>query len=219
MCKKFKKVIHNERQIEKEMVNLIEKQDTLQKEATEILSRLSLLDFLSKFGNAKVIGSMALGLMTWRDIDIDLAVDELKESDYFQTVQYLFGNSEVKRIILSDNRILSEKLKAQGIPESMYLGVFVKAEADSEWKIDVRFVKGSLVRAEKYINETKTKLNNESRKIILEIKNIICTHPKYINKEIFGVDIYNSVLDEGVKNVDEFNKYLYRRNGFVTRST
>ena len=190
------------------MTNVLEKQDALQSEATEILNKLNLLDFLSKFGNAKVIGSVALGLMTWRDIDIDMVVDELKEEDYFQVAQYLFSNPEVKRLILSDNRVLSEKLKAQGIPESMYLGVFVKANGDDEWKIDIRFVKDSLVRAEKYIDEIKSKLNDENKKIILEIKNVICAHPKYINKEIFGVDIYNSVLEGKVKNLDEFREYL-----------
>lgn len=185
-----------------------EKQDNLQKEAVEILDKLNLLDFLSKLGNAKIVGSFALGLMTWKDIDIDLTVDELKENNYFQAVQYLFSNPEVKRLILSDNRILSEKLKAQGIPGSMYLGVFAKGKEDSEWKIDIRFVKDSLVRAEKYIEEIQNKLNDENREIILEIKSEICAHPKYINKEIFGVDVYDAVLDAGVKNFDDFKKYL-----------
>jgi hypothetical protein len=190
------------------MNKLINKQNSLQEEATEILEKLNLLVFLSKFGKAKLVGSAALGLMTWQDIDIDLAVDELKEDDYFQTVRYLFSNPEIKRLILSDNRNLDEKLKLQGIPVSMYLGVFVRGENGSEWKIDIRFVSGSLVRAEKYINEIKSKLNDENREIILEIKSAICTHPKYINKEIFGVDVYASVLDGKVKNFNEFKKYL-----------
>lgn len=147
-------------------------------------------------------------LMTWKDIDIDLAVDELKEVDYFQTVQYLFGNPEVKRLILSDNRVLSENLKSQGIPESMYIGVFVKAEGGGEWKMDIRFVKDSLVRAEKYIEEMTNKLDDEKRAIILGIKSAVCTHPKYINKEIFSVDVYNSVIKGRVKNLDEFKQYL-----------
>lgn len=190
------------------MTNVIETQDALRKEADVILSKLNLLEFLSKFGNAKVVGSYALGLMTWKDIDIDLAVDELKEEDYFQTVQYLFSNPEIKRLVLSDNRNLSENLKMQGIPESMYLGVFAKAEDGDEWKMDVRFVKDSLVRAEKYIEEIKSQLDNEKREIILEIKSAVCEHPKYINKEIFGVDIYNTVLNGSVKNIDDFKKYL-----------
>ncbi|MFA4954246.1 MAG: hypothetical protein WC641_02965 [Patescibacteria group bacterium] len=190
------------------MPNLVKNQAILQKEASEILDKLGLLDFLSKFGNAKIIGSVALGLMTWRDIDMDLAVDELKEDDYFRTVQYLFNKPEVKKLLLADNRIRTEQIIAQGIPESMYLGIFVRGEGESEWKIDLRFVKDSLVRAEKYIDGIKSRLNDENREIILNIKNTICTHPKYINKEIFGVDIYNSVLDGGVKNLADFIKYL-----------
>ena len=111
-------------------------------------------------------------------------------------------------MVLSDNRTLSEKLKSQGIPESMYLGVFVKGKDDSEWKIDIRFVEDSLARAEKYIDEIRSRLNDKNKQIILEIKNIICTHPKYINKEIFGVDVYRAVLDGGVNNFEEFKKYL-----------
>lgn len=190
------------------MSELIEKQNILQKEAFSVLDKLHLLDFLSKFGNAKIIGSMALGLMTWRDIDIDVAMDELKENEYFQTVHYLFGNSEVKRLTLADNRTLTENLKSRGIPESIYLGVFTKAEENDEWKIDIRFFEGSLMAAEKYIEEVKSKLNERNREIILEIKNAVCLHLKYKNKEVRGWHVYNAVLGERVKNIDEFRKYL-----------
>lgn len=193
------------------MTSILEKQEALQKEAEEVLRALELLDFLADLGEAKVVGSCALGLMTRKDIDIDVAVDELKEGEYFQAVRHLFGRPEVKRLVLADNRNLSEKLKQQGVPESMYLGVFAKAKDGGEWKMDLRFVRGSLARAEKYITETRGRLDDEKRRVILEIKSVICTHPKYLNKEISSVDIYNSVLAGQVRSLDDFRKYLRRK--------
>lgn len=77
-------------------MNILERQERLQNEARILLNGIGLIDFLSKFGEAKIVGSVALGLMTWADIDIDLGVPEIKDSDYLETVKYLFTNQKVR---------------------------------------------------------------------------------------------------------------------------
>lgn len=51
--------------------DLTKQQDELQQEAHKILGEIHLMNLLSKYGKPEVIGSVALGLMTWRDIDIE----------------------------------------------------------------------------------------------------------------------------------------------------
>lgn len=109
---------------------------------------------------------------------------------------------------MSDNRFLTDALIAQGIPESLYLGVFVESDSGTLWKIDIRFVLLKNLRANSYVEETKLRLNDKTREKILEIKEIICLDQKYMNKEINSVDIYKAVLNEGVRDVKEFKAYL-----------
>jgi len=54
--------------------HLVDRADRLQREAHAVLDDLGLLMFLAPVGHAKIVGSLALGLMTWPDIDIDVEV-------------------------------------------------------------------------------------------------------------------------------------------------
>ncbi len=191
--------------------DISEKQAILQSEAKKVLDALGILTFLSEFGRVEVVGSYALGLMTWRDVDIDLAVDEIREDDFFQAVRFMFGRESIKRLVLADNRNVESDLADRGIPASLYLGVFVAAVDGGEWKIDIRFVEGGDIRTKNYLEQIKSRLTDEKRLKILEIKDAVCLHPKYQKKEICGVDVYTSVLDDGVTDVEGFEKFLARK--------
>ena len=51
-------------------MDYIQKQQDLQNKASEILKDLDLILFLSKKGEVNVVGSHALGLMSWEDIEM-----------------------------------------------------------------------------------------------------------------------------------------------------
>jgi len=193
-------------------MDLIFQQDNLQKQANKILSELNLVEILSEIGEVKIVGSLALGLMVWPDIDIDVCLEEIKNEGYFKVVQYLFIQPNIKKLVISDDRNLSEDLKIRGIPQSIYLGVIYKID-EQEWKIDIRFVLSLLDRAEEYIKVTLPKLTAVNKEIILDIKNQLFLHPEYLNKKLSSVDIYNAVLDQGIKNITEFKEYLYKKSG------
>ncbi|MBT7914861.1 hypothetical protein HN588_13240 [Candidatus Bathyarchaeota archaeon] len=98
---------------------LIVQEVELQRQAHEVLDALNLLHFLSKYGRPKIVGSVALGLMTWRDIDIDLEITgEIREEDFWQTAKYLLAQDEITLVTLVDNREIIEKNR----PPSMYIG-------------------------------------------------------------------------------------------------
>src|SRR4030042_1086649 len=100
--------------------DVFEKQNILQQQASDVLNRLDLIRVLSKYGEVKMVGSVALGLMTWSDIDIDLeSSSEINDKDYFEIVRYIFGQKFIKQIMLIDNRSSFEKNR----PQSMYVGI------------------------------------------------------------------------------------------------
>ena len=189
------------------MNNLLEQQDNLQKEANLLIEKLELKSILNNIGIMSVVGSLELGLMTWRDIDIEVFVETLDRNSISEVVKQLL-NKTVNRIDFTfiDNK--NEYLPA--MPLGLYLGIKYKITKDIVWKIDTWFVSGTHSEGFKQIAELKSKLTDEFKLIILNIKNQIADNPKY-KKEVMRVDIYDAVLNHKIESMEEFNNYLKKR--------
>lgn len=186
--------------------NVIERQSILQQQASDVLNRLDLIGVLSKYGEVKTVGSVALGLMTWPDIDIDLeSTNEINDKDYFELVRCIFGQKFIKQLMLIDNRSSFEKNR----PQSMYIGIIYNLDG-VDWKIDIRYLNPSVAWADDDLKRIKSRLTPENTKVILEIKTAFHNHPKY-RKEFSGYEIYNAVLDENISTVEEFSDFLKDR--------
>lgn len=190
-------------------VNPLDYQDQLQKEAQEVLKELDLLPLLSKYGIPKIIGSMDLGLMTRRDIDIEVIFKDFGKRELNQIVQTIL-EKPLPRIDLTimDN---SDKKNVE-IPRGFFL--WIKYSGNSEliniynnksiaWPIDCWFLKEEDAEAGNATREIKEKLTSENRKIILEIKSSLMNNPDYKGK-FSGLDIYRAVLDKNIKTKEEF---------------
>jgi len=185
---------------------LIAQADKLQHQVQEVLESIDLLNYLSGFGKPIIVGSAALGLMTWRDIDIDCEMPgRLIEEDFWEAARYLLTLEQVRLITLVDNRQSLEKNR----PQSMYIGAKYQAIDGAIWKIDIRFVSEQYAIAQKYLESISSRLTKESRKSILEIKNVVALDSRY-RTEISSVDIYEAVLDEGIVDLEGFKEQLLK---------
>jgi len=183
---------------------LIVQEEELQRQAHEVLEALDLLHFLSKYGRPKIVGSVALGLMTWRDIDIDLeTAGEIRTKEFWQTAKYLLAQDKVTLIILVDNRKMIEKNR----PPSMYIGGKYQADDGAIWKIDIRFVSEQHAIAQKHIDNISARLTDDRRRAILSIKHVVAQDPRY-RTEISSVDIYEAVLAKGIMDLEGFKEQL-----------
>ncbi|MEK9207706.1 MAG: hypothetical protein AAB922_04440, partial [Patescibacteria group bacterium] len=95
-------------------------------------------------------------------------------------------------------------------PKGLYIGTRVNSDG-KEWKIDLWFISPRKPGEQNYNEWIKGKINNSNRKIILEIKSEIYKNLKY-TKEIFSIDIYKAVIEDRVKNLEDFAKYLSQTN-------
>jgi len=185
---------------------LITQADELQDQAQEVLESIDLLNYLSRFGKPIIVGSVALGLMTWRDIDIDCEMPgKLKEEDFWEAARHLLTLEQVRLITLVDNRLSIEKNR----PQSMYIGAKFQAVDGAIWKIDIRFVSEQYAIAQKYLESISSRLTKENRKAILEIKDVVALDSRY-RTEISSVDIYEAVLDEGIMDLEGFKEKLLK---------
>lgn len=182
---------------------LLKKQDELQKEGKQLLEKIGLIGFISKFGKHEIVGSMASGLMVRPDIDVELIADEINDEDYWETVKFIFYIKDIYHsVYIQDFR----KSQNPNTPKGLYIGTKIDNDG-KEWKIDLWFISPRKPGAENYNDWIKDKLTNSNRGIILKIKNEIYKNPKYA-KEIFSIDIYKAVIENGIKDLESFKEYL-----------
>lgn len=191
-------------------MDLIKQQEELQREGNDLLAKIGLIEFISKFGKPEIVGSMMSGLMVWPDIDIQLIADQISDEDYWKTVKFIFDIKDLYHsLYIQDFR----KSQNPNTPNGLYIGTKIE-NGGKEWKIDLWFI---LPRNENEFNFNdwiKDKLNDENRKTILELKGQLYNNPKY-RKDFFSIDIYKAVINDGVKSIGDFEKYLEKTNRSV----
>lgn len=189
------------------MDNLLKNQSVLQEQANDVVLNLDLKNLLSKFGEFKLVGSIVFGLMTWRDIDIDLVLlSDPGDEIYWEIVKTLFEKAGVKNLNLADNRKQDETDR----PRSMYIGVKYEDILKNIWKIDIRLLGKEFVTTDAVEELIKT-ATEEHRKTILTIKSKVHDNPKY-HKTFSSLDIYEAVIKQNVSDLNGFHIYLDKIN-------
>ncbi len=188
------------------MDDLLQQQLALQNESKELLGKLELLSTLQDVGETSLVGSLELGLMTWRDIDVEVIVSSL-DKDYLSQVMSAVTKHTKRRIDFSF--IDTTFTPKAGMPDGHYLGIKYEVDHDKDitWKIDIWFVVGEHTDGFIKTQELREQLKEEHLLPILTIKNEVCTLPTY-RKVVQSIDIYDAVLNHGVKDLEGFKNYL-----------
>ncbi|MEJ3747737.1 hypothetical protein WEI85_31150 [Actinomycetes bacterium KLBMP 9797] len=190
---------------------LLERQERLQREAEGVLSELDLPALLSRAGRVELIGSVASGLMIWRDLDISIFV----APDRHRRVAEILGT------LLADPRVLDvhyanetgARSPSGGTHDQRYYAVLRYLPPGGEtWKIDLSFWIDSGPRGEFLDGAAlRARLTSETRLAILRIKDEWHRLDSYPD-QIGGIDVYDAVLNHGVRTPGEFDAYLRARN-------
>src|SRR5688572_20088230 len=176
----------------------------IKSETREILQQKGLMNILLQFGKPHISGSYSLDLMTWRDLDIYLEVETISESAHFSLGEKI--NAALHPVKMSFRNELLGKTK--GLPSGLYWGVYLGNERAGAWKIDIWMVNTEECRRLlKYSSDIQTRLTEDYRRIIPEIKSQCWQDPNY-RKTYTSSDIYDAVLKYNVTNLTEFKTYL-----------
>ena len=195
-------------------MDLLKQQEELHIEGQKVLDGLVLLPELQKYGEPIIVGSFALELLTRRDIDVEVIVESLDKKQVQGICSYLVGlNLPRMDLTVMDNTLD----KVPQLPNSYYVGIkYIDKNVPFNdrntrnplaWQIDIHFLTSEDSKARAKDEEIKSKLTPERKLSILEIKYFMATNPKY-HRTIFSVDVYDAVLDHGVKDLEGFQKYL-----------
>jgi len=177
-------------------------------EADEIL-RSGLLAVLGRHGDVHVVGSYALGLMTWRDLDIHVVRDSLDITAFFDLGREVAVLLKPHRMHFRDE----SRARTPGLPDGYYWGVYLGDERSGAWKIDIWQTNRQAFEAvRRFSEDLSARLNDRNRAVILAIKAACWQHPQY-RRGFTSADVYAAVLDRGVRDVQGFWVDLHERKG------
>jgi hypothetical protein len=189
---------------------LLRRQDVLQAEASRVIADLDLMSLLARAGRAEQVGSLVSGLMVWRDIDIGAVSPGLSVDRAWDVMRPIVARPAVTRVSYANE---SGHLNTSGRPydDRHYFVIHYETAAHDDWKIDITFWLTDGPREQRARALALRRLARETRVCILWLKDVWHRLPTY-PYEVGGADIYDAVLEHGVRTPDEFDAYLRERS-------
>lgn len=173
--------------------------DALRAEATRLLDA-GLAAIVSRYGELHVMGSCALNLMTWRDLDLHVVPPSLNVATFFRFGGELAQLLQPHRAHFRDETAGSDP----ALPRGLYWGLYLHDERHGAWKIDIWWSdRSGLDNSTRFLEHVASRLNPETREAILQIKRACWRHPEY-RRAFTSADVYSAVLDRGVRDVATF---------------
>jgi hypothetical protein len=188
---------------------LLRRQDALQAEASRVIADLDLMSLLARAGRAEQVGSLVSGLMVWRDIDIGAVSPGLSVDRAWDVMRPIVARPAVTRVSYANE---SGHLNTSGRPydDRHYFVIHYETATHEDWKIDITFWLTDGPREQRARALALRRLPRETRVCILWLKDVWHRLPTY-PYEVGGTDIYDAVLEHGVRTPDEFDAYLRER--------
>ncbi len=171
---------------------------------------LSLDRMLGKVGTPVVVGSAALGLMVWRDLDITVICDVLSRDAVLSVAGDLGRHPAVREVRFRDDT--GAWNQDDRYPDGLYVGVDCVDGLAHRWNIDIWFVDEPERQPDLlHLSLLGPRLSEEVRGAILSIKSRLHQGAGY-GSSVTSYDIYEAVLDHDVRTLTEFEAHHNRVN-------
>jgi len=188
---------------------LLEQAAALRGEADDLLHQEGLLALLQSYGPAAVIGSYTLDLMTWPDLDLSVRLpDALDVSTFFAIGNRIVTTFHVAKMSYSNHFVRTDVPFDRGL----FWGIRLLYRGRT-WKLDLWGYgeEGYRASGERF-ERLRKRLEQADRMAILRIKDVMCREENY-RLEVSSLQIYEAVLEDGVKTVEGFRSWLAAGGG------
>lgn len=186
---------------------LLEQAAALRGEAGSLLHQEGLLALLRSYGPAGVIGSYALDLMTWPDLDLSVRLPhELDVPTFFAIGSRIVTTFQVAKMSYSNHFVRTDVPFDRGL----FWGIRLLYRGRT-WKLDLWGYGEEDYRASgERFERLRRRLEQADRMAILRIKDVMCREENY-RREVSSLQIYEAVLEDRVETVEGFRGWLARQ--------
>lgn len=190
--------------------DLLARQRALQAEADQVRTWLDLDRVLSSVGKPTLVGSAALGLMVWRDLDTTVTCTTLDKRRVLDAATQLAAHPDIRSMRYRDDTGRFNR-EPEKYPDGLYIGLQFQRTRMSEWKLDLWFVDDPDRQPDlAHVRTVSQRMTDEARLAILRIKSVWSTRPEY-GKSVSSWDVYTAVLDQNVRDTQQFHAWLEQR--------
>lgn len=194
-----------------DMQRLLSRQAALQQEANAVRTSLHLDHLLRTVGEPVLVGSAALGLMVWEDLDLTVVCDSLDLGGVLDIGRSLGSHPDVHTLTVR-NDTGRWNTEPDRYPDGLYLGLRYRQEGCAEWKLDLWFVDEPERQPDlRHVRTLPSLLTEQSRGAILAIKTAWHRRPES-GTGVSSADIYAAVVEDGVGDIASFEAWLLRRS-------
>ncbi|MDX6226906.1 MAG: hypothetical protein QOI76_296 [Frankiales bacterium] len=173
-------------------------QAILLRQADEVERDLGLAEALAEAGEPVRVGSSALGLMVWRDLDVTVVCPSLSATQVAGLGARLAAHPRVREVTFRNDA--GPWNIDPAYPDGLYLGLRYRDAGGEDWKVDVWFVDEPDRQPDLEHRRTlPPRLTDAVRLAILRVKDAVWDLPGYAS-----FDVYTAVLDDGVQTAEEF---------------
>lgn len=186
---------------------MVEQASALKTTAEKLLAESKLVAILAPLGQVEITGSLRLGLMYRKDIDLLVISEAVGRKKAVEAAKSLLDDGYFQTVELMDYQQFPE----YDFPLGFYFGLRVPIEGE-DWKLDVWYLRPD----EAYTQLVLTSLARFEAELarhplktatVLEIKACYFDGVKY-RDGVKSIDIYRAVFDANVANLEDFRKYL-----------
>ena len=174
-------------------------QPLLEAEAYGILRELGLMDLLAMYGRPYLVGSVPLRTIVKLDVDINVVLQQDLFDSCLAITQALFFQRHIADIRWT-NLLYQQAIK---------LSLDRYPAPSGDWSIDMILTPNPATEALVHLEWVAERMTEEARQVILAIKAHYYHRGEYCRG--LGYRIYQAVLDQGVRSVDDFKRLVPRK--------
>ena len=176
----------------------------LRAEAGALFERRGLRTLVEQYAPIHVIGSYALELMVWRDLDILMDAPGITVDEFFDLGRRITAALSPWKMFFTNNR----DHQGAPYPRGLYWGIRLGDIKTGAWKIDLWAFEPEQLRDKVLECEhLKGRLNQQSRLTILSLKSQLWHDSRY-RDQVTSQDIYDAVLGHGAQSLADFWSYV-----------
>lgn len=165
----------------------------------------ALSEHLSRAGRVLPLGSAFTGLMVWRDVDFGVDAPGIRAADAWSAMLPLLADERCVRLRYENETRLA------GSEARHYFVCRLLSATGHEWKVDVSiWTNGVPSEVEPFQRSLEGRLTADLRLVVLRLKEAWWRDTAYPDV-VGGFEIYDAVLEHGVRTLDELDAYLRER--------
>jgi hypothetical protein len=183
------------------------RQTALQAQAAAILADLDMAAIVADVGPMLLTGSYVSGLMCWPDLDVMVfAGAEFSPQDVLRLLQRIVDRPEIVGFDYRDER--GPRAPTGTARDERYHLVLAWARNGQTWRVDLTlWLNDPHANVTAWHESLCDSVTADQRSAILRIKDVWHRLPSYPDR-VGGLQIYNAVLDDGVRSPQQFATWL-----------